>query len=346
MSTLLTIVIPTHNRPLLLIQAIESALASTTSTTEILVIDDGSEPAVNQASLQRRFGPQIKVHRNQTCMGIYQVRKKGCELASGQYVYQLDDDDRLVAGSLDIALAALIEHDLDVLYLNVEGFGERGEQFNRHQAAALERFMALAQPLTLAPQVDHLPHACTALLQLAPSALQHPLAKRQVWLDINNVRAMAYQVANDAGVVVDSTRSAGLLDALNDCEFALYASCLVKVGLYQRPCYLARCEGFRYFSNAKSNQQQLEANLLFKRRFYAMCRKLPSLKWVRKPAKSALAQVYFNAAWHALKQQGDKGAAFKLLRQSAQLALQLRVFKLAVNILFSSARSTKAISHG
>lgn len=346
MSTLFTIVIPTHNRPLLLIQAIESALASTTSTSEILVIDDGSEPAVNQASLQRRFGSQVKVYRNQNSMGIYQVRKIGCELASGQYVFQLDDDDRLVAGSLDIALAALIEHDLDALYLNVEGFGERGEHFNRHQAAALARFMTLAQPLTLAPQVDRLPHACAALLHLAPSALQHPLAKRQVWLDINNVRAMAYQVANDAGVVVDSARAASLLDALNDCEFALYASCLVKIGFYHGPCYLARCEGFRYFSNAQSNQQQLEANLLFKRRFYVMCCKLPNLKWVRSSAKSALAQVYFNAAWHALKLRGDKGAALRFLRKSAQLALQLRVLKLAVSILFAPARSTKAISHG
>ncbi|MDO6524772.1 glycosyltransferase family A protein [Motilimonas sp. 1_MG-2023] len=342
----LTIVIPTHNRPQLLPQAVESAIGSYASPSEILVIDDASEPAVNEVALQQRLGSQVKVHRNETSIGIYRVRQKGCELASGQYIYQLDDDDRLAAGSLDIAMAALRAHKLDLLYLNVTGFGERGDYFNRNQGVALERFMALAQPMELAPELDYLTNACSALLQLAPSALQHPLAKKQLWLEVNHVRNLAHQAAYDGRDTIDCAREARLLDELNDCEFALYASCLVKLGFHRARSYLARCEGQRYFSSGQSNHQQLEANLMLKKRFYGICCKLSSLKDVRKQAKSALAQVYFNAAWDALKQHGDKSAAFNYLLLSAQLVPQLKVFKFALTIFWSPKRRNKARFYG
>lgn len=89
----LSIIIPTHKRPILL----ERALASIKSHAsplpyEIIVIADEADPATDEVC-QRLLGPDdMKIRRNGP-PGPASSRNLGIELASGRYIMFLDDDD-------------------------------------------------------------------------------------------------------------------------------------------------------------------------------------------------------------------------------------------------------------
>jgi glycosyltransferase involved in cell wall biosynthesis len=98
-----TIVIPTHDRPLLLQRAVASALAQTTTDIEVIVVDDASaEPVRVQAR-----DPRLRVFRNQRSLGVSAARNVGLEHARGRWITFLDDDDELlpdmVQASLEVA---------------------------------------------------------------------------------------------------------------------------------------------------------------------------------------------------------------------------------------------------
>ncbi len=110
--TSLSIVIPTHNRPAMLLEAVESALCQTVQSLEVIVIDDGSEPPVvlNNISDQR-----LRLHRNRVAGGVSAARNLGLSLATGEYIAYLDDDDQLLP---------------DYASKMLEFFGKHGEQID------------------------------------------------------------------------------------------------------------------------------------------------------------------------------------------------------------------------
>lgn len=96
----LSIIIPTHRRPVLL----ERALASIKSQAsplpyEIIVVADEADPATDEVC-QRLLGPDdMKIRRNGP-PGPASSRNVGIELASGRYIMFLDDDDAWEPGLL------------------------------------------------------------------------------------------------------------------------------------------------------------------------------------------------------------------------------------------------------
>ncbi|MGB3295626.1 MAG: glycosyltransferase family 2 protein [Phormidesmis sp.] len=109
MSTpLLTIIIPTYNRPDLLQRAVQSALAQAADlpegSLEIVVVDDGSSvPASLPAQASLRL-----VRLPDNCGGAA-ARNEGARVAQGRYITYLDDDDKLLPGMAAAALKALRE---------------------------------------------------------------------------------------------------------------------------------------------------------------------------------------------------------------------------------------------
>jgi len=92
-----SVVIPTHDRPVLLRRAVESARLAG-SDLEIVVVDDGStdETTAVCASL-----PDIVHVRLDRRLGVGHARARGIAASTGKYVSFLDDDDARLPGSID-----------------------------------------------------------------------------------------------------------------------------------------------------------------------------------------------------------------------------------------------------
>ena len=96
---LVSVIIPTHNRPDYLEQAVTSVLNQTHKTIEIIIVDDGSDKRHTEA-IQRIAGmnPTIGLHRHETPKGPGYTRNLGLDKATGEFVLFLDDDDLLRPG--------------------------------------------------------------------------------------------------------------------------------------------------------------------------------------------------------------------------------------------------------
>ena len=94
-SSLVSVVIPTHNRPFYLRRAIESVLKQDYKNLEIVVIVDGyskeTEELVSELNIVA-INP-IKVIQTIDKVGGSEARNIGAENANGDYIALLDDDD-------------------------------------------------------------------------------------------------------------------------------------------------------------------------------------------------------------------------------------------------------------
>ena len=99
---LVSVIIPTHNRPSYLREAIESVFAQTYPLIEILIIDDGSsnEGALTKSALKPHLSPDPRLPKvtylYQKNSGLVSAVNRGLGLARGEYIQRLDDDDRLL----------------------------------------------------------------------------------------------------------------------------------------------------------------------------------------------------------------------------------------------------------
>jgi glycosyltransferase involved in cell wall biosynthesis len=98
----LSIIIPTHNRPQLLLRAVKSALEQTLEDLEVIVVDDAS---IEKATLPN--DPRLKVIYLEQSRGGAGARNVGLEAAQGKWITYLDDDDRLLPHLAEVSIAAL-----------------------------------------------------------------------------------------------------------------------------------------------------------------------------------------------------------------------------------------------
>jgi glycosyltransferase involved in cell wall biosynthesis len=101
-----TVIIPTRDRPDLLREAVDSALAQTAPSTEVVVVDDGSRPPVGLDADSR-----LRVVRHLHPRGVSAARNLGISLATTRYVTFLDDDDLQRPHLVETSLAALAQPD-------------------------------------------------------------------------------------------------------------------------------------------------------------------------------------------------------------------------------------------
>jgi glycosyltransferase involved in cell wall biosynthesis len=92
---LVSIVIPTLNRPSLTARAFKSALSQSHKELEVLIVDNGSDETslVEMKSLGLQF-------LHSTTPGAGAARKTGLEAACGEFVFFLDSDDVLTPNAI------------------------------------------------------------------------------------------------------------------------------------------------------------------------------------------------------------------------------------------------------
>lgn len=97
-------VIPTRNRPELVLRAIRSALAQTEADLEVIVVIDGPDPATREA-IDGLAEPRVRYVERETSGGAPAARNLGVELAAAPWVALLDDDDEWLPEKLATQLA-------------------------------------------------------------------------------------------------------------------------------------------------------------------------------------------------------------------------------------------------
>lgn len=98
---LVSVVIPAYNREKFIKSAIQSVLSQTFQNFEIIVIDDGSvDNTFKIVSLLAERDNRIRCIQHETNNGAQVARKKGVDLANGEFIAFLDSDDEWYADKL------------------------------------------------------------------------------------------------------------------------------------------------------------------------------------------------------------------------------------------------------
>lgn len=102
---LVTIVIPCYNDHLFILEALESALNQTYVTTEIIIVDDGSNE-ITKRVLAAVTDSKVKVI-SQKNKGLSAARNVGIKEAKGEYILLLDSDDKFEKTFVEKAVVCL-----------------------------------------------------------------------------------------------------------------------------------------------------------------------------------------------------------------------------------------------
>lgn len=335
---LISVIIPTHNRPDLLPAAIESIKNQTINNLELIIVDDASDPPVNEDLLRRQYGKEIRVVRNTFSQGIAKVRHQGVLEATGKFVVQLDDDDMLATNALEACISTLEScPDAEIAFLGVKGFGKRKTQFDRVQNQAINKILNYTHVEQIETNVYLMRTTLfNALLNSVPMSFQRPFTTRKAWISINELRNKAFKVSPD---INDDTQALDhLTDPLNESEWSLYASTRFNSIYINKPLYLQRCEGNSYYSSGQK-EQQLNANIKIHADLLKASYLLPELKERKKILQESLSKCHFNRAYYYFN-NGNRNKAWRPLLNAMKLSPTIGHLKFAIRMLFPVNKET------
>lgn len=117
----ISVIVCVYNGEEYLKACLDSILSQTFKDFELIVINDGSTDgslAILEAYAEKSSQIRLVTQKNQ---GIYIARKRGLELATGEYVYFIDSDDTLTADvAFEEIYAACKDGDLDMCFFNAK----------------------------------------------------------------------------------------------------------------------------------------------------------------------------------------------------------------------------------
>jgi glycosyltransferase involved in cell wall biosynthesis len=124
-----TIGIPVYNVEKYIRKSLESALAQSFSSIEILVLDDcgtdASMDIVRDYQKNHPRGKDIHIVCQSQNGGLGRARNRIIESAQGKYLYHLDADDAIAPNTIQLLYENAVKYDADIVY----GSYERIEEF-------------------------------------------------------------------------------------------------------------------------------------------------------------------------------------------------------------------------
>lgn len=139
MDPLVSIVIPTYNPANFLLEAIASASEQTYTTTEVILVNDGSNKNKREiGAILDQASQLVTTYIEQPNRGLGAARNAGFRAAQGDFVAPLDADDLLEPAYLTECLAALNDSDAAFAYTDFRVFGtanyvERSGEYNLYR---------------------------------------------------------------------------------------------------------------------------------------------------------------------------------------------------------------------
>lgn len=244
----LSVVLPTHNRPVLLVEALQSIAAQRFTNMEVIVVDDASTPPVDFKALSRQY-PDLRGVRHEPSRGGAAGKNAGIAVSRGELFAFLDDDDLYDPRYLERSVAILDRHpEIEVLFMGVDWFGRAWEYGERAQGESMARILAEARPVALEATLHLFGDALLpALLRRVPMPFQRPVVRRTALERI--------------GVYRDDC-------LLWDCEWAFRAAMVSRCALLDEPLYRQRADGQGYSSIGSRERDHLESGLEMTLRLY------------------------------------------------------------------------------
>ncbi len=95
---IVSVIVPTCDRPVLLRRALESILSQDAFIDEIIIVDDGEK--TDAKAIAESFGGNVIYLKNEVKLGGAASRNRGIKVAQGDYIAFLDDDDIWLPGKL------------------------------------------------------------------------------------------------------------------------------------------------------------------------------------------------------------------------------------------------------
>lgn len=328
----ISVIIPTHNRPELLNEAIQSIITQSYSDWEIIVVDDASEPPVDISEVEKQMASKISVIRNNTSLKLAIARDQGVKAAAGELVIQLDDDDLLAPDALECALDALKQNpDFDIVFINVKGFGKRGSNFDDNQSRALQKILQhypSGDSDNKVLQLDK--HLFKYLLKSVPMAFQRSMEYKKVWNDIYEMRINTY--LDDHEIADREMAIQRIAPPLRDSEWTLYAALLKRILFLNKKVYLQRCDQQGYYSIGSNKVRARNSSIDIKKHLYLGTKENKALGSWSKEIKSNYADVYFNIAYE-LFNESSRFKAYKMLFKAIKVTPRLKYFKFFIRML-------------
>jgi len=112
---MVSVIVPTLNRPDMLKRAVQSILSQTYPNFEIIVINDGGDD-VAQTLNPLNTRNNIRCIRHETTKERSAARNTGLRAARGKYIAYLDDDDRFYPNHLSILVNFMESHKVKAAY--------------------------------------------------------------------------------------------------------------------------------------------------------------------------------------------------------------------------------------
>jgi glycosyltransferase involved in cell wall biosynthesis len=193
-KALVTVIIPTYNRAMLVSRAVESALGQTYPNKQIIVVDDGSTD--NTAAVVRRYAGVEYVYRPNG--GQAAARSTGLDAARGVYIANLDSDDVWEPVFLERCVDSLEALQLDFVFANWYqqwADGRIADYFS--EFSYLQPYLA---GRTDSPMLFSYPQLRRLYLDCCPSPSSSVVIRRQAFVSTWNDRV---HVADDWCLLLD-----------------------------------------------------------------------------------------------------------------------------------------------
>jgi glycosyltransferase involved in cell wall biosynthesis len=312
----ISVIVPTHNRPQLLAEALASLASQTFTDWEAIVVDDASMPPVSHETCD----PRIRVVRVDPGRGGAAAKNRGIAEACGDFIAYLDDDDLYAPTYLESALN-VFDHDpaADIVYMGVAWFGKNGEWGQDNYNRAMDRFLAVAGGIRKGDlSLFGTPPFLQALVNSVPMAFQRPVVRRSALNRIGGYRDNCL---------------------LWDCDWAIRAALETRAALIHTGLYLQRAAGQGYSSNLNREVEQLHSAIDIMQTLWNESRAGSHSEYVHL-FRSATAGRWFNLAWHYYLNGEIKDALLPLWR-SARIQPGLAHLKLLANLAVPRKQVTK-----
>lgn len=124
MNPTVSIIIPTYKRAAFLERAIESVLNQTYEDVQVVIVDDNNKDSNYRTETEKIMEKYVSNEKvvyiqNEENKGGALSRNNGIEIASGEFISFLDDDDIYLKEKVEIQLKYMLEKGLDFSFTDV-----------------------------------------------------------------------------------------------------------------------------------------------------------------------------------------------------------------------------------